>query len=324
MRCVLLWNAASGRNPTGREAVLCSVADELRRLGHDVVVSATVAAGSAGEQAREAVSSGAEIVFACGGDGTVHDAAQGLVGPAGQTSAVLGIIPLGSANALARNLGISLDPVTAARQQVEGSFQTIPVGRVDVGGQARYFLLMAGAGPDGLLAKHVGAGQKADLGRIAYYLQAAWLFLSHSFPAFEVEWQEAGTDNRKSWRAISILTARVPDLGGVFRPLVPQFVAPQDMDFVLTMLSPPGWLALPLWFGLSWLGIRERNPFLRTVRTSEFSCRPVSEAIDVQADGEWLGDLPMQVTLLAGALRIALPLPGRPGSAGTRPLDGIG
>ena len=88
----------------------------LEAGGFRVTAVATEAAGSAAAQVREAIADGVEYVFACGGDGTVHDVLQGLVDEArgGAALPVLGVIPMGSANALARHLGLSMNAVEAA------------------------------------------------------------------------------------------------------------------------------------------------------------------------------------------------------------------
>ena len=144
--------------------------------------------GTAGAQAADAVNHGADLVFACGGDGTLHEVIQGL---ARHPSATVGILPLGSANALARHLGVSFNPADAARQQLTFIRRDIPLGRVTCetaeGPRSRYFAVMAGAGPDGMLVYRMLAAGKRRLGRSVYYLQAARLFLSSRFPSFHVQ-----------------------------------------------------------------------------------------------------------------------------------------
>jgi diacylglycerol kinase family enzyme len=109
---VLIFNPASGGGRSGREEAIARVAETLRGLGHAVETVRTWAAGSAGAQARAAADSGAEVVFACGGDGTVHEVMQGLVGA---PVAALGIVPMGSANALARHFGLLSSRCTGGR-----------------------------------------------------------------------------------------------------------------------------------------------------------------------------------------------------------------
>src|SRR5208282_3007550 len=129
----------------------------------------TTGPGSAGGQARDAVRNGVEVVFACGGDGTVHEVLQGLVADRGNPRAALGIVPMGSANALARHLGISFDAERAVEEQALGERRRISVGRIEIGDQVRYFAVMAGAGPDGALVYELHSAEKSRWGRLAYY-----------------------------------------------------------------------------------------------------------------------------------------------------------
>jgi len=117
---LLIYNPVSGRKQYLREKIVGQVADALRREGHEAKIVATTGPGAASGLARDAVSAGVEVVFACGGDGTVHEVLQGLVREGEEPAAALGVIPLGSANALARHLRLPLDPVTATLRQING------------------------------------------------------------------------------------------------------------------------------------------------------------------------------------------------------------
>ncbi len=144
-RAVLIVNAAAGRRKN-LQALVPQLVQVLEHRGVRVDVAMTAAAGEAQTIASNAAASGCDAVFACGGDGTVHEVLQGLVG----TMAALGVVPLGTANALARNLGLSLDPVKALQQQLSFVSLAISAGEVryatNDGEAKRYFTVMAGAG----------------------------------------------------------------------------------------------------------------------------------------------------------------------------------
>jgi len=308
VHCILIHNPAAGRKRQGRAEQLRQIVDALSSLGHPVELLATTAPGSAATQARDAVSDGAEIVFACGGDGTVHEIIQGLACESCEPSAVLGIIPLGSANALARNLRLSLAPLKAALQEIHGRPRTIPLGKVAYGGQTRYFALMAGAGPDGALVYSLLSASKSRLGRLAYYLHAARLFATSRFRAFEIEYTDAATGEANTRRAVGAMAVRVNDLGGLFSKLAGRHATIQDPNLRLLVLSPPAALSLPLWFVSGWLNLLRLDPFLRFADVTAFSCRPCSgPAPHFQADGEWLGRIPMRVSMVPNALRLLRP-----------------
>lgn len=303
MRLVLIFNPASGGGRVGREAAIARVAQTLSGLGHAVEVIRTEAAGSAGAQARAAAEGGAEVIFACGGDGTVHEVMQGLVGA---PAAALGIVPMGSANALARHFGLSLDPAEAALQQLRGKPEPIPVGIVEIAGQNRYFAVMAGAGPDGALVYELVTEHKSGWGRLAYSVHAARLFATRRFRPFSVEYVEAATRRAISERAVCVMAVRVASLGGLFGRLTGGRTADRGLRMVL--VRPPALISLPVWFICGWLGWEGINPLVRFVNVSEFTGTP-SGAFHVhgEADGEWLGRLPMRVSLAPDALRVLLP-----------------
>ncbi len=306
MRCVLIYNPASGRNRNLRESQVKQVGEALCGEGHEVEIVCTAGPGSAAAQAREA-SASADVIFACGGEGTVHEVLQGLVSEKAEPACILGVIPFGSANALARHLQLSPDPCKAALQQVRGKPCTISLGKIVCDSGTRYFVVMAGAGPDGALVYSLLAQHKSQLGRLAYYLHAARLFATRRFRSFDVEFAPAVSGPPVTRRAVSVMTVRVASLGGLFDGLTSTQASVHDAVLRLHILRPPALLSLPMWFVSGWLNLNS-SPFLHTVEAASFTCRPLDgTAPHIQADGEWLGCLPMQVSLVPNAVRILLP-----------------
>jgi len=306
--CVLIFNPASGRRRDRRLAQLNQVAEALSALGHRVKVATTSEPGSATVQASQAVAAGADVVFACGGDGTVHEVLQAVVSEDGEPASALGIIPFGSANALARHLRLSLDPCEAALEQINGEPCSIPVGKLTYGGRVRYFTVMAGAGPDGALVCNMLTAHKSRLGRLAYYLRAACLFFTQRFRKFEIEFIPVDGSASMRCQAVSAMAVRVDNLGGLFSKLARGEAAFHDLHLRLFIISPPAAISLPLWFISGWLNMHALNPFLRCVDAAAFNCRSIDGMpIHVEADGEWLGRLPVQVSLAPASLRILLP-----------------
>ncbi|HET9741104.1 MAG TPA: acylglycerol kinase family protein, partial [Terriglobales bacterium] len=110
-KAALFYNPHSGRRRKQRVQDVEAAVSVLRSAGVELEVSPTRAAADAGAQARVAIRDGFDTIIACGGDGTVHDVLQGIV----NRDAALGIIPLGTANALAHDLRLPLSPERAAR-----------------------------------------------------------------------------------------------------------------------------------------------------------------------------------------------------------------
>jgi len=96
-RVALIYNPASGQHSIGRRAAIEKALQVLRAARVEVEALETLAPGSAGVLAKEAIGRGCDTILACGGDGTVHEVLQSLVG----TNVALGVVPLGTANALA-------------------------------------------------------------------------------------------------------------------------------------------------------------------------------------------------------------------------------
>lgn len=315
-RAALIFNPNAGRGGRSRLSALEQAAQVLLSCGIQADVIATLGPGTAGQQAAEAVSYGADLIFACGGDGTLHEIIQGL---ALHPTAAVGVIPLGSANALARHLGLSFHPTEAVRQQLAFTPRSIPLGRIVCetpdGPRSRFFAVMAGAGPDGMLVYRMIASGKHRLGRSIYYIRAARLFLGSRFSAFGVNAQTSDVA-RIHLDAVSVMATRVGDLGGLFSPLI-RGASPTDDILQLTLTEPPHRLTLPAWFATSWTRTHRWNPYTQHLRVSSFSCSEVSkDRVHVQADGEWIGTTPMHVELVPNALRLLMPASPSSHSAG--------
>ncbi|PZS38705.1 MAG: hypothetical protein DLM62_12310, partial [Pseudonocardiales bacterium] len=122
-----------------------------------------------GGQARIALAAGADVVLACGGDGTIRHVAQVLAG----SGTALGLLPMGTGNLLARNLAIVLDDIAqATRIALSGSNRAIDIGRVfiDERAEEQVFLVMAGVGFDAAIMAGAPHELKSRLGSLAYFV----------------------------------------------------------------------------------------------------------------------------------------------------------
>ncbi|HEY2393432.1 MAG TPA: acylglycerol kinase family protein, partial [Candidatus Angelobacter sp.] len=113
-KAFLIYNPASGRRRAKRAEHISQVVDVLRKAGVQVEACATTHAGSAIQQAREAADSGYDTVISCGGDGTANEILNGLMQSSSEVA--LGLVPLGSGNLLATDLGLPSNPVAAAQK----------------------------------------------------------------------------------------------------------------------------------------------------------------------------------------------------------------
>ena len=149
---VAVWNPASGGAPSEVE---------LREaLGDDVELVSTTADDPGAGQAERAVAAGASTVIAVGGDGTVRAVLDALAG----TATSLALVPTGTGNLLAANLGIPTGLDAAANGL--GGTRSVDLGRVN--GEA--FAVMAGCGFDARMIRDANDGLKARIGTAAYVL----------------------------------------------------------------------------------------------------------------------------------------------------------
>src|SRR5437763_8553367 len=134
----------------------------LRSHGWKAELWYTQAAGDGEELARKAVKQQVNLVIAAGGDGTINEIIQGLAG----SETALGVLPGGTVNVWARELGIPLDDTGARNVLVHGQTRRIDLGCVN----GRYFLLMVGIGFDGEVTQAVEGKPLKRLGILGYTL----------------------------------------------------------------------------------------------------------------------------------------------------------
>ncbi|HXE91566.1 MAG TPA: diacylglycerol kinase family protein [Terriglobales bacterium] len=310
-RAALLYNPASGVRRERRAADVEAVRRVLESAGIEASAVPTRHAGSAAEQAAEAIAAGCDAILACGGDGTVHEALQGIVATGSRTP--LGVIPLGTGNALANDLGLSRDPAQAAQALVQGATQRIALGRMEYTAAngstgSRWFVLMAGCGPDACMLYSMNLAAKAHIGMGAYYWQAGWMFLTRRFPPFEAEVTEPG-GAQHTLTVCQMMAVRISYFGGALRRLAPGAALNRDCLRVL-LYRPPVKPRYFLYLLGVFLGINWRVPGVEAMDATEVVCRASkneARTVHAEADGELLGRLPVRVSIVPDALTLLVP-----------------
>lgn len=205
-----------------RRRDLSLILEAFRREGVEARVEETGAFRAAGEKTKRAATGGLDAVIVCGGDGTVFDVLQGLAG----SDLPLGIVPFGTGNVLAQNLGIPKDPAAVVRWLLSGRRLSVPLGRISCctlqeTGETKerrswYFAMSAGMGVHAALMSGARNSTKQTRGRAAYYWAGARLLLKHPFQPFDAEITTAdhALVRRRVCEAIAL---RVPALN-VWRP----------------------------------------------------------------------------------------------------------
>lgn len=165
IRARLIINPKSGRGGVD----LSGPMGVLREHGWDVSVRQKLHGGHATELAREAAREGCQVVVDCGGDGTLNELVEGVLG----TETAVGVLPGGTANLWAHEVGIVPDLTLAAMQLVGAERRRVDAGQVTVNGKHKnHFVLMAGVGLDGAIIERVNKPLKNRIGPAAVGLAA--------------------------------------------------------------------------------------------------------------------------------------------------------
>ncbi len=310
-RAILFYNPHSGQS-RGIHAAVEQAAAVLRKAGVEAAVVAIRSATEAAQQARDGVAQGYDTIFAGGGDGTLMDVAQGLVAQGlvaqGSSSAALAVIPLGTANVLAHDLGIPRDAVAAAHAALRAAPLRVSAGKIDCRSSegapvTRYFLSVAGVGQDGYLFHKLASSHKRAFGIGAYFFQAFHVWLTHRMEEFPVK-----TGDAEPQKVTQLLAVRLHNFGGMLRDLAPgASLARPDLRIVLFKTSNRWSYLLYVLRGL--LDVRWSVPGVELSDATRISCSTSvsGNPVYIEADGELLGQLPAEISVVPNALTLLVP-----------------
>jgi diacylglycerol kinase family enzyme len=228
-------------------------------------------------------------------------------------------VPLGTANALAADLGLSSSPVQALRMLLNANRERVPVGRIfyhDPAGveHSRYFVVAAGIGADAQLMSRLDARLKRRFGYILYAVEGLRVLATHSFPAFQVTFVEHQGNEPRRASVSQLLAIRIRDFGGMLHRLVPgatlrngslrlvAFKTRSRFDFVR-------FLAAVLFRRQTFSG---RIELLDAVSVECFTSAGSRSRVFVEADGEMLGELPVRMEIVPDALTLLVPPQSQP------------
>lgn len=255
------------------------------------------------ELARSAADRGCDVVVAAGGDGTVSAVADGLVG----LEIALGIIPLGTANVLARELGIPVD-LNEACTLLSGPHAVAKIDAMELAG--RHYYTQVGVGIDALMIRDTRREAKKRFGRVAYL----WTGFTR-LVGFQPRGFRLVVDGREVvQRGSQVVLANCGTLGQHPFRWGPD-IRPDDGKVAVCIVRAKTMLH---YVQLAWAVLTGQHRQSRHVRylTSERSVRiETHQPLPVQADGEIVGKTPVEVGIVPGAVRVVVPVGdgGRPG-----------
>jgi diacylglycerol kinase (ATP) len=291
---LVILNPAAGRRRRRRWR---RVVAELERLGCTVVVRLTTRAGDAERLARAAEPE-FDLVVAAGGDGTVHEVANGLLG----SPCPLGVLPLGTANVLAHELALPRRPKPLAAFLAGASPRPIWPGRIG----DRLFVCMLGIGFDAAVVARVDPGLKQRFGKLAFLWAILGSLMRHSPGAFTIAIDGA------AYRAGAAVIAKTRFYAGRF-VLAPAARATDPLFQVV--LFPPSCRRAVLGYLMAMaFGILHRLPDIAVVPGRVVSLVDNGlwgEKWPVQADGETIAGSPSVVAIAEKPLLILQPGPAR-------------
>ncbi len=251
---------------------------ELRQSIGAVELRPTFGPNSAASIARDCIRAGATRILVAGGDGTINETANGMVG----SGIPLGILPGGTANVLAMELKIGGDPLRAARRIATMEPVSVSTGVLHLPGEEpRDFLLMAGVGLDAAIVRAVKPEFKRKFGKAAYWI-GGFSWLGKDLAPFEVR------VNGRTIPCTFALASRVRNYGGDLE--IARHANLLDDQFAVVLFEGPGTLPYLKYFSGVLLNRLEGMKGVTVLKTNCLEFLPASgSGVDVQLDGELIG-----------------------------------
>ena len=289
-------------NPTAKG----QKAERFRRLLDTISTEATLKQTAAPRDARrlaaQAITEGFDTLIAAGGDGTLNEVLNGMGDvPDGFTKARLGVLPLGTVNVFARELGIPLKPDAAWPVLRRGNEKCIDLAVVENGGREQpertYFAQLAGAGLDSRAIELVDWPLKKKIGPLAYIV-AGLKAMGEAHPQLVI------SDGTRNLTGQLVLVGNGRLYGGTYRVFPDADFCDGKLDVcVFPQVNWPGLFRCGFY-----LLLRGRLPEKKVVRLRAASFTIVGkDSTRFEVDGELAGKLPARFSVLPLALRVLVP-----------------
>jgi diacylglycerol kinase (ATP) len=305
----LIYNPTAG--PRDARRALKRVRSYLERCGWSVELRTTGKPGDAIALARAAAQAGCDVAIAAGGDGTVGEAVNGLVG----TQTALGVLPVGTANVLARQLGISTHALTnllriqeAAVGLAEGVIRPVDVGQIVGQANDRYFLCWAGIGLDAQVTTRMEPRQRHTkrLGALPYAIAA--VIVARDFQGVRTRVSLNGSVVRG--RILLTLVSNIRQYGGVFKIAREARLDDGLLDVFVFEGLGFSYAVRHLLKIVAQRHLQDPRVVYRRARRIEVE---TELAVPVQLDGDPIATTPITLQVVPRALRVLVP-PSAPSS----------
>jgi diacylglycerol kinase (ATP) len=293
-KATLISNPKTGRYASRRRPVE-ELAQRLESLGVKVDLRLTQGPGDATTIAARAARNGSSDVIVAGGDGTINEAIQGLAG----TKARLAIIPRGTGNVLAHELGLPLDDEQAVKIAAQGKSRQIYLGLAidETTQESRHFVLMAGIGLDAAVVRRVQPSWKKRIGKGAFWISGLSHLATWNLRPFILE------INGHKYTSTFATIGNAAKYGGDLA-ITPGARLDQP-EFEVCIIDTRSRLRY-----LRLLSYAMRNGMPRNTSEVQFVNTTTVKAhgdAHVQIDGEFIGHLPMRFEIAQHSLEIIVP-----------------
>jgi diacylglycerol kinase (ATP) len=305
---LLIHNPNAGYGGNARRRKLDVARKILAQSGIQADLTETRGPGHATEIAQQASSQGRQLVIACGGDGTLNEVVNGLAMNQNGHRVPLGLLPAGTANVLAKELGLPWDIPKAAERLANGQIKEIALGLATPLNQPekkRYFLSVAGAGPDGMIVYAIDLDLKARIGILAYWWQGAREVFRYKYTHFRIVTRE------QNLNASLVVVGRTKNYGGPF-----QITTEADLyadQFELMALTTRSGFRYLSYLPTLWRGKLRGTEGVHFWKSESVICEPLDATpLYAQIDGEPLARLPVEFKIMPRALKLLVPKPTMP------------
>jgi len=230
-----------------------------------------------------------DLVIAAGGDGTLNEVANGLIG----RELPLAFLPLGTANVMALEMGIPPTLEGACRVALYGPIRSVALAAL----ADNYFLMMAGVGYDAAAVRAVSSSLKRRMGKLAYLFAGISALVSYRPTRLKLETEEG--ENFLAWH---VIITNIKLYGGRF-----QLAPAAGLDrpkLIACLIDRPGRIAILIF----WLRVLLRGHLIGDVHRIESAGFKISgAAAPVQVDGDDYGDTPLEIRSRSGLLVMVFP-----------------
>ncbi len=261
----------------------------LNELGVEVELCPTTHAGHATEMARTFAQKGYDLIIAAGGDGTINEVINGMA----ESSAALGVIPMGTANVFALELNLPVEINAACQVIASGDKVNIDLGKAG----DRYFSCMAGTGFDAHVIRKADSGFKKILGILSYPLVATAEFITYPFRKITVKIDDQPIPRKGYW----VVVNNGKYYGGKLS--LATFADMNDGYLDVTIFKYRGIFPALIYILGMW-----HNRVDKLMSVEQFQCKRIliekGHGVAVHVDAEYLCQAPIEITVVPNGLTV--------------------